>query len=126
MLRNQALAHVNPEHKMGTRLWHKVSLFAVPNWTGQWMPAAATNETNWNRETLECPERMLPIAINFLQQNFSVKLKAAGEALDDAGISEMTFQKFLFDPIEVFGSDAVVQRILKSRGKASDRFWVEE
>jgi len=90
------------------------------------MLAAATNETNWNRETLECLERMLPIAINFLQQNFSVKLKAAGEALDDAGISEMTFQKFLFDPIEVFGSDAVVQRILKSRGKASDRFWVEE
>ncbi|OUS03981.1 hypothetical protein A9Q96_16870 [Rhodobacterales bacterium 52_120_T64] len=126
MLRNQALAHVNPEHKMGTRVWHKVSLFAVPNGTGQWIPAAATNETTWNRETLECLERMLPLAIKFMQENFSVKLNAAQEALDDAGISKMTFQKFLFDPVEVFGSDAVVQRILKSRGKASDRFWVEE
>ncbi len=53
-LRNQALAHVNPEHQMGTRVWHKVSLFAVPNGTGRWMPAAATNETTWNRETVEC------------------------------------------------------------------------
>lgn len=126
MLRNQALAHVNPQHKMGTRVWHKVSLFAVPNGAGQWMPAAATNETTWNRETLECLERMLPLAIKFMQEKFRARLDAAGEALNDAGIKEATFQRFLFDPVEVFGSDAVVTRILEARGKASDRFWVEE
>jgi hypothetical protein len=126
MLRNQALAHVNPAHKMGTRVWHKVSLFAVSNGTGKWMSAAATNETTWNRETLECLERMLPLAIKFIEEKFRVRLNAVQEALNDAGISETTFQKFLFDPVEVFGSDAVVQRILKSRGSAGDRFWVEE
>lgn len=126
MLRNNALAHVNPQHKMGDRVWHKVSLFAVPNRTGHWMPAAATNETTWNRATLECLERMLPLALKFTQDNFVTKLKMAQEALDDARISEKTFQKFLFNPVDVFGSDAVVQRILEARGKASDRFWVEE
>lgn len=126
MLRNQSIAHVNPEHKMGNRLWHKVHLFAVPNRTGQWVPAAATNETTWNRDTLECLERMLPIAVKSLQQNFSDKLKSASDALNDAGISEATFQRFQFDPVDIFGSDAVVQRILSSYGTTSDRFWVEE
>ena len=69
---------------------------------------------------------MLPLAIKFMEEKFRIKLNAAHESLNDAGISEVTFQKFLFDPVEVFGSDVVVQRILKSRGKASDRFWVEE
>ena len=126
MLRNNALAHVNPEHKMRDRVWHKASVFAVPNRTGRWTLAAATNETTWNRETLECLERMLPIAVEFMKDNFGAKLKMAQDALDDAGISEKTFQKFCFDPLDVFGSDAVVRRILESRGKASDRFWVEE
>ncbi len=126
MLRNNSLAHVNPEHKMRDRVWHKVSLFAVPNRAGQWMLAAATNETTWNRDTLECLERALPLAIKFVQENFGAKLKAAQEALDDAEICESTFQKHLFDPADVFGSDAVVRRILEARGKASDRFWVEE
>ncbi|MCJ7871149.1 hypothetical protein [Phaeobacter sp. J2-8] len=125
-LRNNALAHVNPEHKMRDRVWHKVILFAVPNRIGQLTPAAATNETTWNRATLECLERMLPLAITFMEANFVAKLKAAQEALGDAELSEKTFQKFLFDPVDVFGSDAIVQRILESRGKASDRFWVEE
>lgn len=125
-LRNNALAHVNPDHKMRDRIWHNVTLFAVPNRNGQLMPAAATNETTWNRETLECLERMLPLAIKFMQANFDEKLKAVQEMLDDAKISEKTFQKFLFDPVDVFGSDSIVQRILESRGKASDRFWVEQ
>jgi hypothetical protein len=126
LLRNQSLAHVNPEHKMGARRWHKVHLFAVPDRTGRWVPAALTNETTWNRDTLECLERALPVAIKLLQQNLSDKLKAAGDALSDAGISGTTFQRFQFDPVEVFGSDVVVQRILNSRAKTSDRFWVEE
>lgn len=126
MLRNNALAHVNPEHKMRDRVWHKASVFAVPDRTGQWTLAAATNETTWNRATLECLERMLPIAVAFIKENFGAKLKMAQDALNDAGMSEKTFQKFCFDPLDVFGSDAVVQRILASRGKASDRFWVEE
>lgn len=125
-LRNNALAHVNPEHKMGDRVWHKVILFAVPNRTGELIPAAATNETTWNRATLECLERMLPLTIEFMRENFGAKLKAAQEALGDAEISEKTVQKYIFDPVDVFGSEAVVQRIIKSRGKASDRFWVEE
>jgi hypothetical protein len=125
-LRNHALAHVNPEHKMGDRLWHKVIVFAVPNDTGQLLPAAMTHETTWNRETLECLERMLPIAINFLHQNFVEKMKAVSKTLDEAGISDRTFQRFEFDPVEIFGSDEVVQRILSSRGKTSDRFWVDE
>jgi len=126
MLRKQAMAHVNPDYKMGARVWHKVSLFAVPSGTGQWMPAAATNETTWNRETLECLERMLPVAIKLIEEKFMIRLKAASEALNDAGISETAFKKFQFDPVEVFGSDAVVKRMLESRGKKSDRFWVEE
>ncbi|OLS53903.1 hypothetical protein BV392_19235 [Rhodovulum sulfidophilum] len=69
---------------------------------------------------------MLPLAIKFMQENFSAKLKAAQGALDDAKISEKTLKKYLFDPIDAFGSDAVVQRILEARGKTSDRFWVEE
>ncbi|OIQ24226.1 MAG: hypothetical protein BM562_18410 [Alphaproteobacteria bacterium MedPE-SWcel] len=69
---------------------------------------------------------MLPLAIKFMEANFVAKLKAAQEALSDSEISEKTFQKFLFDPVDVFGSDAIVQRILESRSKASDRFWVEE
>lgn len=69
---------------------------------------------------------MLPIAVEFMKENFGAKLKMAQDALDDAGISEKTFQKFCFDPLDVFGSGAVVRRILESRGKASDRFWVNE
>lgn len=125
-LRNQALAHVNPEHKVGDRLWHKVVVFAVPNDQGHLQPAAMTHETSWSRETLERLERMLPIAISFLHQNFVEKLKAVSKALDDAGIDYSTFQRFEFDPVEVFGSDEIVQRILSSRGKTSDRFWVDE
>lgn len=125
-LRNQALAHVNPTHKVGDRLWHKVILFAVPNAHGRWVPAAATNETTWHRATLERLERMLPVAIEFVQERFKVRLKAVQEGLDEAGIDEALLRKHLFDPIEIFGSEAVVARILSSRGKASDRFWVNE
>ena len=125
-LRNQALAHVNLEHKMGARLWHKISLFAVLNCIGHWQLAAAPNETTWNRETLECLERMLPLAIKFMQGKSRTRISAASEALNEAEISEATFRKFLFDPVKVFGSDAVVERLLKSHGKASVRFWVEE
>jgi len=80
-LRNHALAHVNPAHKVGDRLWHKVVVFAVPNDQGHLQPAAMTHETSWSRETLECLERMLPISINFLHQNFVEKLKAISKAL---------------------------------------------
>lgn len=125
-LRNHALAHVNPEHKVGDRLWHKVVVFAVPNDQGNLQPAAITHETSWSRETLECLERMLPIAINILHQNFLEKLNAVSKTLDDAGIDYRTFQRFEFDPVEIFGSDEIVQRILSSRGKTSDRFWVDE
>lgn len=125
-LRNQALAHVNHQHKMGNRIWHNVVLFAVPNRIGKWTIAVSTNETTWNRETLECMERMLPLAIKFVQDKFSARLKEAEEALNDAGINERTFRKFSFDPVETFGSHAVVKRILESRGQTSDRFWVEE
>tara|TARA_R110002126_G_scaffold290361_1_gene447158 strand:+ start:485 stop:1216 length:732 start_codon:yes stop_codon:yes gene_type:complete len=125
-LRNQAFAHVNPQHKMGNRVWHKVVLFAVPNWIGQWSLAASTNETTWNRDTLECLERMLPVAIEFVQERFGIRLKEAREALNDAGIEDKTCKKHLFDPVEVFRSDAVVKQILEARGKMSSRLRVEE
>lgn len=126
LLRNQALAHVNREHKMGTRVWHQVVLFAVRSDAGQWIPAAATNETTWNRETLDCLDRMLPVAIHFVENKFRSTMEAVREALGDVGVSARTFDKFLFNPIEVFGSEAVVDQILNSRGKFSDRFWVDE
>jgi hypothetical protein len=125
-LRNQALAHVNPTHKVGDRLWHKVFLFAVPNAHGQWIPAAATNETTWHRETLERLERMLPLAIEFVAERFKIQIKAVEESIGEAGIDEAMFRMHLFDPVEIFGSEAVVKQILSSRGKASDRFWVNE
>lgn len=125
-LRNEALAHVNPTHKVGDRLWHKVSLFAVPNAHGQWTPAAATNETTWHRETLERLERMLPLAIEFVAEKFKIRLKTVEDSMAEAGIDEAMFRKYLFDPIEFFGSEAVVMRILSARGKASERFWVNE
>lgn len=111
---------------MGDRIWHKVVVFAVRSGTGQLMPAAMTKETTWNRETLERLERMLPVAINLLHQNFAEKMKAVSKSINDAGISDRTFQRFEFDPVDIFGSDAVVQQILNSRGKTSDRFWVDE
>lgn len=125
-LRNQALAHVNPNHKIGDQLWHKVILFAIPNANGQWVPAAATNETTWHRATLERLERMLPVAIEFVGERFKVRLKAVQEGLDEAGIGEALLRKHLFDPLKIFGSEAVVKRILLSQGKLSDRFWVNE
>lgn len=70
--------------------------------------------------------RLIPVAVEFLKENFGAKLRVAQDALDDAEISEKTFHKFCFDPVYVFGGDAVVRRILAPRGKASDRFWVEE
>ncbi|WP_265571047.1 hypothetical protein [Sphingomicrobium nitratireducens] len=125
-LRNEALAHVNPTHKVGDRLWHKVSLFAVRNAHGQWTPAAATNETTWHRETLERLERVLPLAIEFVEEKFKTRLKMVEEIMGEAGIDEAIFRRYLFDPVEVFGSEAIVTQILSSRGKASDRFWVNE
>lgn len=125
-LRNEALAHVNPNHKVGDRLWHKVILFAVPNAHGQWVPAAATNETTWHRDTLERLERMLPLAIDFVEERFKVRLRTVQESMVEAGIDEAMLRRHLFDPIATFGSEAVVARILSSRGKLSDRFWVNE
>ncbi len=71
-------------------------------------------------------ERMHPVAIEFVEERFRARLKAVQEGLDEAGIDEAFLRKHLFDPIEIFGSEAVVARILSSRGKASDRFWVNE
>lgn len=125
-LRNNAMAHVNPKHKAGDRVWHKIVLFAVPNEQGRWIPAASTNETTFHLQTLARLERMLPTAIEIVGESFTARLRAVSAGLNEVKIGRKAIQKHLFDPVEVFGSEAAVSRILSSRGKASDRFWVSD
>jgi hypothetical protein len=125
-LRNQALAHVNAAHYAGSRIWHRVILFAVRNSFGAWRPASATNETGFHRETFERLERMLPVASELILAKFNRRMTAVTERLNEANIDEPTFFKHQFDPTEVFGSEEAVRRLLKGSSRQSDAFWVSE
>lgn len=125
-LRNQAVAHVNPEHQTSGRTWHKVVLFAVRQSNGLWKPAASSNETSFHKETLERLERMLPIAEEIVLEKFNKRLTDVQAQINEAGVSEELLFANQFDPVEAFGSEKAVTRLLAGSKQQVDRFWYNE
>ena len=125
-VRNQSLAHVNPAHTVGSRIWHKVMLFAVLTPGGSWRAASATNETTFHTETLVRLERMLPVANEIVLRKFNKRILAVTTQLNDAGIEERIFFEHQFNPVEFFGSEDIVKRLLKGSSKETDAFWVND
>lgn len=125
-IRNQSLAHVNPTHVVDNRFWHRVLLFAIRTASGRWRPACATNETGFHLETFQRIERMLPIASGIMLEKFQKRLKAVSNQMNEASIEERLFFENQFNPIEIFGSEAAVQRLLAGSSNATDAFWVND
>lgn len=125
-LRNQAVAHVNPEHQTAGRTWHKVVLFAVRQSNGSWKPAASSNETSFHRETLDRLERMLPVAEEIVLGKFNKRLADVQTQINEAGVSNEMLLANQFNPVEAFGSEQAVARILAGSTQQVDRFWYNE
>lgn len=125
-LRNQAVAHVNPDHRTAGRAWHKQLLFAVRHTSGQWKPASASNETSFHLETFNRLQRMLPVAQTLVLKQFNKRMKAVTDEINGAISLDEALCQYKFDPVKAFGSIEVVQRILTGSGEQTDSFWYNE
>ena len=123
--RNQVMAHVNREHALDDRIWHRAILFAVKRPQG-YRIAAATNETSFHKLTHERLDRMLPVAHAIVQSQFDKRIAAVSKALNEAQIPESEYLKHRFDPLPAFGSELAVQTIVNGAGTGSTGFWFSE
>lgn len=125
-VRNQGIAHVNRNHSVDERPWHKDIFFAVRYPNGAWRPASTSNDTSFHLPTLERLERMLPVATEIIFSQFNKRMKAVSTALNEAGIPDKVFFDHLFDPIIAFGSVDAVRRLLGSNERGIDGFYIND
>lgn len=125
-VRNQGIAHVNRNHSIDNRSWHKDIFFAVRYPNGAWRPASTSNETSFHLPTLERLERMLPVAKEVIQGQFNKRMKAVTAALNAANLPEKVFLDHLFDPVTAFGSADAVKRLLGANKQGIDGFYVND
>lgn len=133
-LRNQSVAHVNPEHISGDRAWHKVLLFAIRARPGVWQPVSASNETSFHLDTFGRLERMLPVAQSLVLVQFNKRMKNVTAMLNDASLSDGMLAQTAFNPVEAFGSISAATRIFERVSSPSssdpngqtDSFWYDE
>lgn len=125
-LRNQVVAHVNPEHSTDERVWHKRLLFAVRHSSGRWRMASASNETSFHLGTFRRLQSMLPVAHDIVLTQFNRRISAANAQINQLELSDTFFSEMVFDPVEEFGSFAAVQRVLAGSGEQTDSFWYNE
>ncbi|WP_298191036.1 hypothetical protein, partial [Novosphingobium sp.] len=125
-LRNQAVAHVNPEHRTVGRTWHKQLLFAVSHPSGYWRLASSSNETSFHLDTFSRLERMLPVAHAFVLKQFNKRMNTVTQEINSANLPVDMLRQQAFDPVEAFGSIATVKRLLAGSGEQTDSFWYNE
>jgi hypothetical protein len=125
-IRHQALAYVNPSQVVGTHQWDKEIFFAIQLATGAWKAASATNQTGFHMATFEQLERMLPVAHKFLLEKFQKRIGTVSTLINGEGVDQSQMLKHQFDPIEKFGSNEAVERVVAGASQVTDAFWVNE
>jgi hypothetical protein len=125
-LRNQAVAHVNSEHKSAGRLWHKILPFAVRQRDGRWKIASASNETTFHLETFQKLQMMIPVAHQLIFNQFNKRIAAVSQQINEAGTTEVLLISNSFDPVKEFGNLEAVMHVLQGSDSREDSFWFNE
>jgi hypothetical protein len=69
---------------------------------------------------------MLPIARGIVKEKFQKRLSAVTAKINDASVPRELFIDCRFDPIEAFGSEEAVRRVLAGKQGGEASFWVNE
>lgn len=124
-VRNQAMAHVYSSRKLNDHNWHRDLFFAVHLGSRQWKPASASNQTSFHAATFARLDRMLPVARRELKEKFLERMEAVTRVIND-DLGEGILERYIFDPVSVFGSEEGVRLVLAGVEPGEASFWVNE
>lgn len=119
--RHRALAHVYVGEDLGGTMWHRDVLFIVEDGE-QWRPAAASNRIQVHGELFRRLRRQIPVALHILQSRFGDQIGRVTAILNDEPLPIELLENHLFDPIETFGSEATVQKVLAAQATGRGGF----
>lgn len=120
-VRHRSLAHVYAGEEIDGQVWHRDVLFAVEE-PPAWYPAAASNRLQFADQTLQRLERQAPVALRLVKERFHSRLAKLTDMLNDNPLPAAVFEKHIFDPVPVFGSERSVQNVLEARKEGRGSF----